>query len=79
MIHSFVKKFSNLDSKHVFAVATYGFMPMKAMKKLEKTMQSCGNKLSGAFVVTMPNNGIITEAITAKRQEKIQKVLGCET
>ena len=49
-------------------------MPMKALKKLEKTMQSCGGKLSGGFVVSMPNNGIITEKITAKRQKKIQKL-----
>jgi ferredoxin len=72
MIQSFLKKFSKLDSKYVFAVATYGFMPMKAMKKLEKTMQTCGCKLSGGFVVSMPNNGIITEKITAKRQRKMQ-------
>jgi hypothetical protein len=42
IIESFVKKFSKLDAKYVFAVATYGFMPMKALKKLEKTLQSCG-------------------------------------
>jgi flavodoxin/NAD-dependent dihydropyrimidine dehydrogenase PreA subunit len=72
IIQSFVKKFSKLNSKYVFAVATYGFMPMKAMKKLEKTMQSYNGKLSGAFIVSMPNNGIITETINAKRQKKIQ-------
>lgn len=45
---------------------------MRAMKKLEQTLQSCGGKLSGGFVVSMPNNGIITETITAKRQRKMQ-------
>jgi ferredoxin len=73
IIQSFVKKFSKLDSKYVFAVATFGFMPMKAMKKFEKTMQSCGGRLSGGFIVSMPNNGIITESITPKRQKRIQK------
>jgi len=73
IIVSFVKKFSKLDSKYVFAVATYGFIPMKAMKKLEKTVQSCGGKLSGAFIVSMPNNGIITETITAKRNRTMQE------
>ncbi len=73
MIQDFVKKFSKLVSKYFFVVATYGFMPMKALKKLEKTTQSCGGKLSGGFVVSMPNNGIITEQITAKRQKKIQE------
>lgn len=74
LIQAFVKKFSKLDSKYLFVVATYGFMPMKALKKLEKTIQSYGGKLSGGFVVSMPNNGIITERITAKRQRKIQNV-----
>ena len=73
IIQSFVKKFSKLDSKYVFAVATFGFMPMKAMKKFEKTMQSCGGRLSGGFIVSMPNNGIITESITPKRQKRMQK------
>ncbi len=72
IIESFVKKFSNLKSKYVFAVATYGFMPMNALKKLEKTMQLNGGKLSGGFIMSMPNNGIITEKITAKRQKKMQ-------
>jgi flavodoxin len=70
IIESFVKKFSKLNAKYVFAIATYGFMPMKAMKKLEKTMQSCGVKLSGGFVVSMPNNEVITEPISAKRLRK---------
>jgi flavodoxin/NAD-dependent dihydropyrimidine dehydrogenase PreA subunit len=73
IIQSFAKKFSKLDAKYVFAVATYGFMPMKAMKKLEKSIQSSGGKLSGGFVVKMPNNGIITETITAKTQNKMRK------
>jgi len=73
IIQSFIKKFSKLNSKYVFAVATYGFMPMKAIKKFEKTIQSCGGKLSGGFIVSMPNNGIITETITPKRQKRIQK------
>ena len=72
IIVSFLKNFSKLGSKYVFAVATYGFMPSKAMKKLEKIMQSFGAKLSGGFVVSMPNNGIITEKITAKRQKKMK-------
>ncbi len=73
MIESFVEKFSTLDGKYVFAVATYGFMPMNAMKKLSKTVKSCGGKLSGGFVVSMPNNGIITETMTAKRENKMRK------
>ena len=73
IIQSFAKKFSKLDAKYVFAVATYGFMPMKAMKKLEKSIQSIGGKLSGGFVVSTPNNGIITETITAKRENKMRK------
>jgi ferredoxin/flavodoxin len=73
IIQSFAKKFSKLDSKYVFAVATYGFMPMKAMKKFQKTVQDRGGRLSGGFVISMPNNGIITETITPKRQERMQK------
>jgi ferredoxin len=72
IIESFVKKFSDLRSKYVFAVATYGFMPMNALKKLEETIQLNGGKLSGGFIVSMPNNGIITEKLTVKRQKKMK-------
>ena len=69
IIQSFAKRFSKLDAKYVFAVATYGFMPMKAMKKLEKSIQSSGGKLSGGFVVSMPNNGIITRNNNRKKRK----------
>jgi hypothetical protein len=36
IIESFSTKISNLKSKYVFAVATYGFMPMNALIELEK-------------------------------------------
>lgn len=70
-IESFIKKLQNIGSKYIFAVASYGFMPSKAMKKFDKTLHECGGKLSGGFVFPMPNNGIITENITAKRQQKM--------
>jgi flavodoxin len=73
IIESFVTRLANLGSKYVFAVATFGFIPMKATKKLQKTVQSCNGKLSGAFTISMPNNGIITEKLTAKKQVKMQK------
>lgn len=72
MIQSFTKKIPNLDSRYVFAVATYGFMPMSAMVKLRKSIQQMGGKLSGGFVVSMPNNGIITETITPERHSKMR-------
>ncbi|MGD6852061.1 MAG: EFR1 family ferrodoxin [Candidatus Bathyarchaeia archaeon] len=72
-VENFAKKLGNLGSKYIFAVATYGFMPQKAMKKFDQTLQACGGKLSGGFVVSMPNNGIVTEELTAKREKKMRE------
>jgi ferredoxin len=73
MIEEFIKKISALDSKYVFAVATYGFLAQTALKKIDKALQSNGGKLSAGFIVHMPNNGIVTEEMTAKRQRKIEQ------
>jgi len=47
-------------------------MPMKAMKKLEKPFNLAVASFQ-EFVVSMPNNGIITEKLTAKREKRMQK------
>lgn len=72
-ISAFVRKFPNLDSKYVFAVATFGLLAQDALKKLDGTLRLSGAKLSAGFVLHMPNNGIITEQMTLKRRRKIEK------
>jgi ferredoxin len=72
-VESFAEKLSGLDSKFVFAVATYGVLAQKSLKSLDKILQSHGGKLSAGAVIHMPNNGIIVDPMTKKRQRKIQK------
>ncbi|MBN2602662.1 MAG: EFR1 family ferrodoxin [Candidatus Thermoplasmatota archaeon] len=71
LIDNFIKKLANIDSKYIFAVCTYGLMPLKTMKKLEKTITSCGGKLSGGFTVKMPHNGISYEKFKLDKQNKL--------
>lgn len=71
IVEDFVKKLSNIDSKYLFAVATYGFMPLKAMKKLEKIIQAQGGKLKAGFVIQMPHNGIAWETATTEKQKEM--------
>jgi ferredoxin len=72
LVDTFIEKARGFSGKYVFAVATYGFSPQKALKKLQQTLQNHGGKLAGGFVVSMPNNGIITDKPTPKRQQQIQ-------
>ena len=37
IVEGFIGKLANIESKYIFAVATYGFLPLKAMKRLAKT------------------------------------------
>jgi flavodoxin/Pyruvate/2-oxoacid:ferredoxin oxidoreductase delta subunit len=71
IVNNFVKKIKNLDSKYVFAVSTYGFMRLKAMKKFGKTIQSQGGKLAAGFAIQMPHNGIAWETATAEKQKEM--------
>ena len=69
IVEQFVERLANIESKYIFAVATYGFLPLKAMKKLAKTIQLLGGKLSAGFVVRMPHNGIGYRTESIRRQE----------
>jgi ferredoxin len=73
IVEAFVQKISTLDSKYVFAVATSGFLAQKALKKFDKTLLSCGGKLSFGFIVHMPNNGVVTDQMTPKKQKEIEQ------
>jgi hypothetical protein len=46
------------------------FWRKKAWKKFDKTLLSCGGKLSFGFIVHMPNNGVVTDQMTTKRNKK---------
>jgi ferredoxin len=73
IILKFIKKLSEIDSKYLFAVGTYGFMPLNAMKTLDKEIKTCGGRLSLGFVVEMPHSGIGYRTITIDEQNKMFK------
>lgn len=73
VVEAFVKKISKLESRYVFAVATFGFLAQKALVKFDKTLGSCGGTLSCGFIVHMPNNGIVTDQMTSKRKKAIEQ------
>jgi ferredoxin len=73
LINNFIKKLSTPSSTYFFAVCTYGVMPLKTMKRLEKIFISQGKKLSGGFNVKMPHNGLGYSRIPIKKQKKMFK------
>jgi flavodoxin len=58
LVITFINKLKNLESKYIFAVCTYGVMPLKTMKKLNKIITANRGMLSGGFTVKIPHNGI---------------------
>ena len=68
-----MEKLSNLDSKYVFAVATYGLMAQGALKKLDATLRLKGGSLSAGVVVRMPLNGTVSENVTTEQVKKMEQ------
>jgi ferredoxin len=66
-----IRRLSEIDSKYLFAVGTYGVMPLNAMKILDKEIRACGGRLSLGFVVQMPHNAIGYKTITIDEQNKM--------
>jgi len=73
IILKFIKKLSEIDSKYLFAVGTYGVMPLNAMKILDKEIETCGGKLSLGFVAKMPHNCIGYRTISIDEQNEMFK------
>jgi ferredoxin len=71
IVLGFIRRLSELDSKYLFAVGTYGVMPYKAMKILDKEIRNCGGRLSLGFVVQMPHNAIGYRTISIDEQNEM--------
>jgi ferredoxin len=71
IVLAFIRRLSEIDSKYLFAVGTYGVMPLNAMKTLDKEIRTCGGKLSLGFVVRMPHNAIGYRTISIDEQNKM--------
>ena len=71
LVYDFVKKLKTSDSTYIFAVCTYGIMPLNTMKKLEKILLLNDKKLSGGFTVKMPHNGLGYSKIPIEKQKKM--------
>lgn len=71
LVENFVRHLADIKSKYIFAVASYGFLPLKATRKLAKIVESCGGKLSGGFIVQMPHNGIGHEPSVVEEQKEL--------
>jgi NAD-dependent dihydropyrimidine dehydrogenase PreA subunit/flavodoxin len=71
LVTKFINKVSNLGSKYIFAICTYGVMPLKTMKKLKQTLAANNGILSGGFTVQMPHNGIGYTVISQEKQSKM--------
>lgn len=65
----FISKIKNIQSKHIFAICTYGITPAKSLKHIEKTINSYGGHLSAGFAVGMPQNGLGSGKITKNQQD----------
>jgi len=73
IIKKILEKMENLSSKYIFAVCTYGIMPLNVMKKFSQIIASSGGALSGGFTVKMPHNGLGSGKTSKKENEKMYK------
>lgn len=73
IVNSFVEKLPNLESKYVFAVATYGLMAQGALKKLDAAFRLKGGRLSAGVVVRMPLNGTVSEKVTVEQVKRLEQ------
>lgn len=73
IINLFVEKLSNLDSKYVFAVATYGLMAQGTLKKFDTALRLKGGRLSAGVVVRMPLNGTVSEKVTTPKVKTMEQ------
>lgn len=71
IINDLVKKIEDLQSKYLFAVCTFGVMPLDTMKKLGKEIRSAGGSLSGGFAIKMPHNGLGYDRISMEIRKKM--------
>lgn len=58
IVKRFVERLSNLDSKYIFAICTYGDSPCIALEYLSGLISARGGRLSCGFGVKMPYNYI---------------------
>lgn len=70
VIEDFIRKLPDIGSKYLFAVGTFGFTPLKAIKKLEEVVNACGGTLAAGFVVRMPHSGLGHETLSGDEQEQ---------
>lgn len=71
LIDEFIEKLQISDSTYLFAVCTYGIMPLKTMKKFFKTCEASQKTVASAFTVKMPHNGVGYSKISKEKQEKM--------
>jgi len=65
IIHKFIQKLENLNSKYVFAVVTCGSMPGTTIENLAKIVKFQGGELAAGFTVKMKN-----ETLSQEKQDK---------
>ena len=58
IMEELVEKLTSIDSKHLFAVCTYGIAAGQSLKRFGKTVEEHGGRLCGGFAVAMPHNGV---------------------
>lgn len=68
-MEEFISKIENIQSKHIFAICTFGITPAKSLKHLEKIINSYRGHLSVGFAVEMPQNGLGSGKVTKDQQE----------
>jgi len=74
LIEEFLKKLNSNDDAYIFAVCTYGVLPIKTMIKLKKFLLSINKELSGAFTIKMPHNGVGYSEIPIEKQKQMFEV-----
>jgi ferredoxin len=71
LIEEFIKKLNCRDDAYIFAVCTFGVLPIKTMVKFRDSLLTVNKKLSGGFTIKMPHNGVGYREISLKKQKQM--------
>src|SRR3989339_1475870 len=84
IVVDFLKKFSNIKNKYIFAVATYGGFPGATLQQAADILRAEGTALNAGFGVNMPGNYTPfygakpkdkQEALFNKAEKKVQEII----
>jgi ferredoxin len=79
IVSRFVRKLESINSKHIFAVCTCGYMPGATIENMAKLLKFQGGELAAGFILKMSNGALSLEKQQKTLNDQKEKLNGvCE-